>query len=214
MPRRERESRYWGKRALTYDDALCCTVGCTIIHEIEGWLEDQSVDTDTVLEMGCGSGFFSGTIARKAKHLTATDLAREMVEEAGETLSKYGNVKVQTEDCYNTSFKDAIFDGVLLVNLLHIVKDPIAVLAEAHRVLKDDGRVVVVDITACGMSIPARVGMMLRYCQRYGMPCTSGKNLNPDGLAEIARKTGFVVEECKLIGKTTKAVCLRGKKVK
>jgi hypothetical protein len=64
------------------------------------------------------------------------------------------------------------------------------------------------------MQFMTKIGLMLRYCQKWGMPCTFSKNFNPAGLTEIAEKAGFMIEECKLIGKDTKAVCLSGRKVK
>ena len=90
-------------------------------------------------------------IADKVKHLTATDLAPEMVGKAEGKLSQFGNVEVQIEDCYDTSFEDNTFDALLMVNLLHIMKEPVTVLEESRRVLKDDGRVVIVDVTGYGM---------------------------------------------------------------
>jgi ubiquinone/menaquinone biosynthesis C-methylase UbiE len=212
MPLSEKEYEYWGKRADMYEESSFCVVGHTLFREIEGWLTNQFVDTDMVLELGCGSGVFSGMIASKVKHLTAADLVPEMVEQTREKLSRYSNAEVQREDCYSTSFEDNRFDAVLMVNLLHIVKDPVAVLREGNRVLKDDGRAIIVDFTGYKMRFLAKVGLILRYCRKWGKPCPFNKNFNPAGLAEIAEKAGFMIEERKLIGKDTKAVCLVGEK--
>ena len=47
-------------------------------------------------------------------------------------------------------------DALLLVNLLHILECPIAVLKESHRVLSSDGQIVIVDVTGHGMSLLKR----------------------------------------------------------
>ena len=136
-----------------------------------------------------------------------------MIEQAEEKLSQYSNVEVHIQDCYDTLFKNSMFDAVLLTNLLHIVKDPIVVLRESHRVLKSDGRIVIADYTGYGMSFLTKMGLGIRYMRRFGKPAPYNKSFSPDELAEIVRKAGFVVDESKLIGKDTKAVCLKGKKV-
>ena len=99
-----------------------------------------------------------------------------------------------------------------MANLLHIVMDPHAVLTEGHRVLKDNGKIVIVDGTGYGMSFVKFMALGIRYLRRYGRPCSYGKNLRPEELVGMVREAGFVVEESKLLGEDAKAVCLRGKK--
>jgi len=212
MPGSEKEYKYWGKRASAHDNDFLYIVGLTVPKEIKSWLINQFKDTDVVLELGCGTGFYSEMIADRVKHLTATDLAPEMIEKAKEKLSQYGNVEVQIEDCYDTSFADNMFDAILLVNLLHIVKDPIAVLEESHRVLKSDGRVVVVDVTGYEMPFLSKLSLGFRYMKKWRSPAPYSRNFSPNELAEIAKEAGLMVEESKLIGKDTKAVCVRSRK--
>jgi len=212
MPGSEKEYKYWGKRASTHDNDVLYIVGPTVYQEAKGWLINQFKDTDAVLELGCGAGFFSEMIADKVRQLTATDLAPEMIEQAKGKLSQYGNVKVQREDCYDTSFGDNTFDATLLVNLIHIVKDPIGVLRESHRVLKDDGRVVIADLTGYRMTFLKKIALGMRYLKRFGKPAPYSRNLTLDGLTQIVKEAGFVVEESELIGQDTKAVCVRGRK--
>ena len=150
-------------------------------------------------------------IADRVKYLTATDLSQDMIEKAKDKLNQLSNVEVRIADSYNTLFEDSMFDGVLLVNLLHIVKDPIAVLNESNRVLKDNGRVVIVDFTGYGMPLLQKLTLGFRYLKTWGSPAPYNKNLSPDKLVEIVKEAGFMVEESKLIGKDTKAVCLRAR---
>ena len=212
MPGSEKEYKYWGKISSTHDNAVLYIVGDRVQQEIKGWLINQFKQTDAVLDLGCGTGFYSEVISERLKHLTATDLAPEMVELAKEKLSQYSNVKVQIEDCYSTSFRDNRFDAILMTNLLHIVKDPIAVLRESDRVLKDDGRIIIADYTGYGMPFLSKMGMGIRFMRKFGKPGPYGGNFSPDKFADIVKQAGFVVEELKLVGKDTKAVCLRGKK--
>jgi len=212
MPGSEKEYKYWDRLASNFHQDNLYVTGVKVNQVIRGWLVEQFNEGDVVLELGCGTGFYSEMVIGRVKQLTATDLAPEMIEQAKRNLAQFTNVEVRIEDCYNTSFKDNVFDGVLMVNLLHIVMDPLAVLMEGHRVLKDNGRIVIVDGTGYGMSFVKKMALGIRFLRRYGRPCSYIRNLRPVELVGMVREAGFVVEESKLLGEDTKAVCLRGKK--
>ena len=210
MPGNEKEYKYWGKRANAHEESYLYIVGNTINQEVKDWLVNQFKDTNVVLELGCGSGNCSQMIATGVKRLTATDLAPEMAEQAKKRLGRFSNVKVRREDCYSTSFEDNMFDAVLLVNLLHIVKDPVAVMRESHRVLKHDGKAVVVDVTGYGMPFFSKMALGFRYMKKWRRPAPYNRSYGPEELTEIVKEAGFTVEEARLIGQDTKAACLRG----
>ena len=214
MPGSKEEYMYWGERAHGHENNYLYIVGPTINQELKSWLLAQFRDAYQVLELGCGSGNYTRMVANRVKQLTATDLAPEMVEEAQNKLGGYGNVEVQIQDCYNTSFEDNTFDAVLMTNLLHIVKDPVTVMKESHRVIKCDGRAVIVDVTGYKMPFFKKMGMVFRYMRTWHRPPPHGMNPSPGKLATIVKKAGFTVEESKLLGKDTKAVCIRARKVK
>jgi ubiquinone/menaquinone biosynthesis C-methylase UbiE len=212
MPGSEKEYKYWGRLASNFHRDNLYVFGVKVNQAIRGWLVEQFNEGDVVLELGCGTGFYSEMVIGRVKKLTATDLAPEMIEQAKRNLAQFTNVEVRIEDCYNTSFKDNVFDGVLMANLLHIVMDPRAVLTEGRRVLKDNGKIVIMDGTGYGMSFVRKMALGIRYLRRYGMPCWYGRNLRPEKLVGMVREAGFVVEESKLLGEDAKAICLRGKK--
>jgi len=213
MPGSEKEYKYWDRLASTFNQNNLYVTGVKVNQVIRGWLVEEFNEGDVVLELGCGTGFYSEMVIGRVKQLTATDLAPAMIEQAKRNLAQFTNVEVRIEDCYNTSFKDSVFDVVLMANLLHVVMDPHAVLMEGHRVLKDNGRIVIVDGTGYGMSFVKKMALGIRFLRRYGRPCSYGRNLRPEELVGMVKEAGFVVEESKLLGEDTKVVCLRGKKV-
>lgn len=213
MPGSKEEYEYWGRLA-NFDGGSIHVVGSTVYQDVKVWLTNQFNDADKVLEFGCGTGYFSQMITDRVKHLIATDLSQEMLEQAKGKLDQYNNVEVQKEDCYGTSFGDNMFDAVLLVNLLHIVKEPDTVLTESYRVLKPGGMVVIVDLTGHGMPFFSKMGLGIRYVRTWGKPTPYNRSINPTELSEIVKESGFVIEDVKLVGKKTKAVCLREKKAK
>ena len=87
----------------------------------------------------------------------------------------------------------------------------------AHNIkfdLKVLHKFVIVDVTGYGMSFFKKMALGVRFLRRYGRPCSYGRSLRPEELIGMVREAGFVVEESKLLGEDTKAVCLRGKKAR
>ena len=78
--------------------------------------------------------------------------------------------------------------------------------------LKDGGRVAVVDVTSQGTPLLAGMRLGLRYLRRWGRPPASNRNLTLDDLVRLTQEAGLVVKEEALIGKTVKAACLIGHK--
>ena len=66
------------------------------------------------VEFGCGTGFFTETLAGKADSLVATDLSPGMLELARARV-RAPNVTFQAEDCQATTFPSDAFDTAFAV---------------------------------------------------------------------------------------------------
>ncbi|HUJ03453.1 MAG TPA: methyltransferase domain-containing protein [Rhizomicrobium sp.] len=106
--------------------------------------------TDRVLEIGCGPGYFSPTVARTLRqgHLTIFDFQDGMLDIAETRLKAGGlsNYTRQQGDAKALPFADASFDAAFMVTVLGEVGDPDAALKEARRVLKPGGRLSVTEM--------------------------------------------------------------------
>ena len=204
---------YWSKRASIFDEASCdMDEKCSLDNKMD-WVIRQFNDTDTTLEIGCGTGIYSALIANKVKSLVASDMSNEMLAIARTKLNQYENVEIRREDCCAISYKDNTFDSMLLANLIHIVKDPPSVLKESRRVLKKDGRIIIVSYTFYGLSLIQKIIAILHYIKNFGLPPLSAKTLSPANLSKISEDAGFSVKESKLMGDKLKTVCLVGIKL-
>lgn len=94
-----------------------------------------------VLDIGCGDGEDSFNLSKIAKKVIAFD-----VEEFQE-WEKYKNSKLSFEiaDAQNMPFKNKMFDGVLLKDVLHHVKKPEKVLKEIERVTKNGSIIILIE---------------------------------------------------------------------
>ncbi|MFO7600225.1 MAG: class I SAM-dependent methyltransferase [Candidatus Desulfacyla sp.] len=212
MKKDKKEHLYWANTAATYDAATAYVVGEGTQRETKAWLLNQLQETDDVLELGCGTGQFSEAVAQKARHLTATEAASEMLDVAKGKMSPFANVVVQMEDCYRTTFPDGTFDVVFLGNVIHILGQPMRALSESRRVLKPGGRILVADATSCGMPFWSKLAMGRRYLRKFGLPPRENRIVSPDDVAQFLEVAGFQVEESRLIQKETNVVCVRGRK--
>jgi ArsR family transcriptional regulator len=79
---------------------------------------------------------------------TGVDASRAMLALARARLSRPGltHCVVRLGDMYRLPMADAAFDHVILQMVLHYAEDPAAALAEAARVLRPGGTLVIVDL--------------------------------------------------------------------
>jgi ubiquinone/menaquinone biosynthesis C-methylase UbiE len=96
------------------------------------------------VEFGCGTGFFTETLARKADSLVATDLSPRMLELARARV-RAPHVTFQAEDCQATTFPPDAFDTAFVGLVIHFT-EPTRTLGEMRRILKPGGTLITVNL--------------------------------------------------------------------
>lgn len=98
-------------------------------------------DTDTVLELGCGTGTTALSLAPTVARLVGTDVSGEMIAIAREKAGAQGcgNVEFVVSPADRALRPDGTFDAVLAFNVLHLIADRPAALRQAVRSLKAGG---------------------------------------------------------------------------
>jgi ubiquinone/menaquinone biosynthesis C-methylase UbiE len=94
-----------------------------------------------VLEIGCGDGRITSLLAKKAQDLTAIDPDEACLARAANAISK---VDFQVGKGEALNFPDHFFDLVIFSLSLHHQNSAKA-LAQAKRVLKDQGKILVLE---------------------------------------------------------------------
>ncbi len=93
----------------------------------------------TVLELGCGAGYFTQELARSGADIVAIDVSPELLEIARTNCSA-PNVQYEIENAYALSYDDAVFDSVVGSSVLHHLEIEKA-LRDIYRVLKPAGTI-------------------------------------------------------------------------
>jgi SAM-dependent methyltransferase len=95
-----------------------------------------------VLDVGCGDGAVASVLAPYCRTLTCIDNDERAVQGAGERLGSHAQASVQVADVHALPFRDESFDDVLVFHTLTYAENPARALAECARVLRPNGRVV------------------------------------------------------------------------
>ena len=100
----------------------------------------------TVADLGCGTGQTSAAFAPYVQRVIAVDESSAMLAAARKRLVELDNVDVRGGRLEDLPLDDSSVDVAVLSLVLHFVVDPAAVIAEAARVLRPRGRLLVVDM--------------------------------------------------------------------
>jgi len=95
-----------------------------------------------VLDAGSGDGAAASSLAPYCRSLTCIDTNPRMIEAARERLARHPHVRAQVADLHELPFPAASFDAVLMFHTLTYAERPSRALAECARVLRPDGRLV------------------------------------------------------------------------
>jgi ArsR family transcriptional regulator len=101
-----------------------------------------------IADLGAGEGTFSQLLARRSKKVIAIDNSDKMVEYGRELARKHGvkNLEYRKGDLEAVPIRDAAVDLAFFSQALHHAQHPERAVAEAWRILKPGGRIVVLDL--------------------------------------------------------------------
>ena len=115
---------------------------------VEGALLDLFPEhCSDVLDIGTGTGRMLRLLAGRIERGVGIDASREMLSIARAELEapEYRHCHVRHGDMYRTGIEAASFDAVVVHMVLHYADRPAAVFAEAARLLRPGGQLIVVD---------------------------------------------------------------------
>ena len=107
--------------------------------------------TAAVLDLGCGTGVVTRAIAARdgfAGTVIGIDQSREFIAAAKQFAADAGvgdRLEFLVDDAHQLHFPAASFDAAVAHTLISHVRDPLAVLTEAARVIRPGGSLVIFD---------------------------------------------------------------------
>ena len=139
--RKERIAGYWSKRSDSFQAQrraeLHSSMADRWLLEIEIYLPQRKLK---ILDVGCGSGFFTILLGKQGHEVLGTDLTPDMIEKSRELAKEEGvDCKFEIMDAENLDFPDETFDVVISRNLTWTLPDAGHAYEEWCRVLKKGG---------------------------------------------------------------------------
>jgi len=137
---------------------------------------------DRVLDLGTGTGAVACALAPHAASVLGIDNEPAMLEQAAK---KCPNVDFRLMDIQMLDLPDESFDLVTARMVLHHVPDLSRALAEARRVLKKGGRIVICE------GVPPSPLVLKQYCKIFALK-EPGRNIfTEEKLVELLSQAGF-----------------------
>jgi SAM-dependent methyltransferase len=100
----------------------------------------------TVADLACGTGVVAEALAPHVTRVIGVDQSAAMLRAAERRLTAHQNVELRQGELETLPLADAACDAALLVLALAYVSEPAIALREAVRVVKPEGRIVVLDL--------------------------------------------------------------------
>jgi phosphatidylethanolamine/phosphatidyl-N-methylethanolamine N-methyltransferase len=189
------ESKFYSEFAPLYDSIF----GKIFYTRLERVIEDLYIPPGAqVLEVGAGTGTSFPAYPTHC-NITGVDLAPDMLARARQKIADNGwrHLKVIEMNALDLKFPDNSFDYVMAFHVVTVVPDPVRMIAEAKRVCKPNGRIVIVNHFTSDVPV---LGTLTRAMD----PLTRWLGWRTDlQLKPFIETTGLIIEKVYKINKTS-----------
>ena len=164
---------------------------------------------DYLLEIGCGGGAFLEDALQSGCRAAAIDHSPEMVRLARE-VNKDAVAKRRLEilegEADKLPYADSVFTSAVMTNVFGFLPDPVATLAEVHRVLTKGGRLVIFTVSPemrGTMAAPEPMASRLRFYEDVELMRLAKRvgfgdvRVERPSLEPFAREAGLPEEQAK-----------------
>jgi ubiquinone/menaquinone biosynthesis C-methylase UbiE len=162
----DKDARFWDRIARKY--------AADPIRDMPGY--ERTIErtrhylqpTDTVLEIGCGTGTTALKLAPSVEHYVASDVSSEMIAIGREKAAAAGcaNITFEVSVPNASPWPDATFNAALAFNVLHLIAERSEALAGVHRQLKPRG--LFISKTPCLKEMSPLIRLFVPLAQAMG----------------------------------------------
>jgi ubiquinone/menaquinone biosynthesis C-methylase UbiE len=196
-------SEFWSNVAKKYDRVADLQLGGQTRSMLRERLTREG-HLGRVVEFGCGTGFYTDVLARKADSVLATDISEGMLELARLHVQAT-NVTFQVQDCQHTSLPDGAFDTAFISLVIHFT-EPGRTVGEMHRILRHGGALIIANLDPQALTGLDRLRGSIRVLYqgivgyRLKPPKGFGRNvLTENQLRELLGRSGFRIDSAETV---------------
>jgi len=199
------ESKLYSEFAPLYDKIF----GKIFYSRLESVIEDLDIPPGAkVLEVGAGTGTSFPAYPTHCQ-VTGIDLAPDMLARAQRKIRDNGwtHLTVREMNALDLDFPDDSFDYVMAFHVVTVVPDPIRMIAEAKRVCKPGGKIVIVNHFTSDFPLLGSLTEALDPITRW-LGWRTNLRLKP-----FIKTTDLPIERVYKLSKTSLYTVLHGRKV-
>jgi 2-polyprenyl-3-methyl-5-hydroxy-6-metoxy-1,4-benzoquinol methylase len=157
------------------------------VERIARGMAELADGAGTMLDIGCGNGLLARRIAELARADTVRGVDVMVRDETSVPVAHY--------DGEHLPFDDATFDVITVCDVLHHAADPRAVVKDAMRVLRPNGRLVIKDHFRLG-SVSNAVLLAMDMLGNYSTGVlVRGTYLSPPQWVDLVAAAGGTVDK-------------------
>lgn len=176
---------------LTPLGSLCSKLEGEVIIRLAGVMPN-----DKVLDLGCGTGFFTLELARRGAEVDGVDNSADMLEVAEAKAHREKlPVSFHKTKADILPFASQSFDLVVGITVLCFAERPDLILREAYRLLKDSGRIVIGELNRLSYWSWLRKAKSLFHESSY----QHARFMSAAELKRLLWQTGYLVQESEII---------------
>jgi len=154
----------------------------------ETLLKFKIEDIGTLLDVGCGIGYFTVSASKLLKNnkVIGIDIVPEILAFAKEKAKGINNIEFKTSEEYSFPVENNVVKYVLISNVIHEVEDKTRYFNEVKRVLKDDGYFLIIDWDKrkmeMGPPLQERISReeMIELCNKAGFRIIETIDVSPN----------------------------------
>lgn len=195
----EENIKFWAAMSHRYDSFIDTVLGEKIRPKILEKLNEEE-NLGNLIEFGCGTGYFTKTLADKSEKIISTDISEEMLDIAKERLNE---IEFQVMDCQECKFDENTFDTAFMGLVLLFADDPIKALKEIRRILRPEGTLIIADPDISYLSNYGKLKFRIRALIKYRRIPSTGHVLNQGIILDLLDKTEFEVINKEIISDTS-----------
>ncbi len=202
-----KKEKFWSQYAQNFDKFNEYIIGTKDMNIVRKEISELK-NLGNVLELGCGSGIYTDILAKNCDTILATDLSKEMVEYAKNKFLNRENIKIEEADATNLKYKEESFDTIFMANLLHIVSDYDKIIEQALRMLKKNGKIIILNFTQSEMKFIHKIFLIYKFMKVYGKPDVKAKKIQFSvmDIKEIFKTYNLKEQDTKMLGVRNKAI--------
>lgn len=133
-----------GQDAKLYDKQVSSSER-TIIYDRFILESIKNIKNAKICDLCCGSGISINLLKNMAKEITGIDVSPEMIKICRKKFANNKNTKLKLSSAIKTNLKSGYFDYVIMRMGLHHIREKDKVLSEVQRILKQGGKLILID---------------------------------------------------------------------